>query len=175
MATPINPYSANCGGASNQLTFTTCVGNALYLSSKGVTVATVEAFCESKQFDLPAWYQCLCAASQSITTCYNNTCPNDATFSTAKSSESAYCNAASAPAPPKVTGTATAAAASAAAAPATQASAGVLPSGVAGAPTLAPPPGATSATAATTSSKSGAVVNGNAIAIVGALVFALFV
>ncbi|KAJ3025306.1 UNVERIFIED_CONTAM: hypothetical protein HDU68_007272 [Siphonaria sp. JEL0065] len=169
MSTPANPFSAVCGatGSAAQLTFTTCVGNALYSTTIGTTVQTVETLCQPTQSDLKAWYTCLCNASQAIVTCYTNSCSNDTTFTTAKGSASAYCDAAQAPVASKVTGTIGSVVPGVTTTTAA-ATGGVVPTNLPSGPTLGLPNASTTTAAA----KSGAIEN-IAFGFVSTLVFAL--
>ncbi|KAJ3388826.1 hypothetical protein HDU84_009426, partial [Entophlyctis sp. JEL0112] len=88
-----NALGTNCGSAY-QTTFNTCVANALYLPS-GSYAASITDFCASYQSGPQGpWYVCLCNETRKIQACYENTCPNDATYSSIQSEVTQYCDAA---------------------------------------------------------------------------------
>ncbi|KAI8621822.1 hypothetical protein BC830DRAFT_1092402 [Chytriomyces sp. MP71] len=83
----LNPFGAQCGG--NAGPFNSCVTSTLG------GFPSAETYCSSLKLQTPgAIESCLCAASNSVITCYNSGCANDPTLSSAVSVQNAYCTAA---------------------------------------------------------------------------------
>lgn len=83
-----------CSSGNNLPAFSACVRDSLTDPSGQIGPIDISSACTSYQNDQGAYFNCLCAKASAVVNCFSIFCPGDPVASSAKQSQTQFCDAA---------------------------------------------------------------------------------